>query len=67
MNNKPGTLEATTAPAPLYDYVAREFAKVEPDGAAPLTCDSLDDWDPLADSEELDSLLLEQYRRHLAD
>lgn len=67
MNSKPGVVEAITAPSQLYDYVAREFANMESEGNFPLTCDSLDDWDPLADNEDLDNLLLEQYRKHFAD
>lgn len=67
MNKKTETIISINTSANLYDYVAREFANVEPDGDLPLVSDSLDDWNPLEDRQELDAMLLEQYQSRLAD
>lgn len=64
MNNKSGLFEAI-ASSSLNDYVASEFAKVEPESDTPLIVDDLDDWDYMVEMPDLDAQLLAQYQRQL--
>lgn len=64
MHSKSDLFEAI-ASSSLDDYVAREFAKAEPESGTPLIVDDTDDWDWMADMPDLDAQLLSQYQKQL--
>lgn len=63
MNGKQDLFATISTTTQLNDYVAREFANVDPDDDTSFPRGSLDDWDPLEDSQELDELFVSQFRK----